>query len=196
MPWPCGKQPHTQAQPEPELPQVHTDGPAPLQALPLSRSVESCAPLNVSVNPSRPVDSPQRGPEEHAAPPSAPTPLPTNSDQADEHSPHGKHLRADSGPFPPPRFQVENDAALRSASQPSPGPIANPSGDENAAGAWVARATLPAKLLAGPDKLVERVRDALLEADTRGTRECPKTFADFTRWLKTHNEDRVAALYH
>ena len=65
--------------------------------------------------------------------------------------------------------------------------------DEIAPGA---RATPPAKLLAGPDKLAERVRDALLEADTRGTRECPKTFADFTRWLKTHNEDRVAALYH
>ncbi len=52
-----------------------------------------------------------------------------------------------------------------------------------------------ATITVGPDDLVEHVRAALLKVNTRGMRDSPKTFVDFARWLKAHNEDRGAVLH-
>ena len=72
-------------------------------------------------------------------------------------------------------------------------------GNGNAAGAPTSTSSPlpPAHFIhaVGPDTLVQRVRAALLEADARGTRDSPKTFVDFARWLEAHNGDRGAALH-
>ncbi|KAI1782082.1 hypothetical protein LXA43DRAFT_1053300 [Ganoderma leucocontextum] len=114
-------------------------------------------------------------------------------------------LDVSTNPFPPDRSPNEKLAECPSTALPPSTPSTNnelaephsqsasdavPPGDENAAGSIP-----PPAFTVGPDEQVEQVRAALLEASTRDAHESPKTFVDFARWLKAHNEDSGAFLH-
>ncbi|KAM5535355.1 hypothetical protein V8D89_011040 [Ganoderma adspersum] len=172
----------TQAQ----SPEQQLEKPAAAPPQHQSSSSLNSVSLDAATHRSVPASSPHKEPAEHPAPSTVVPPAvrPANLAQLAEEHP--------SAVPPTPR-------------PPSDGVRAGHE-NENAAGAPTSTSTSTSTLISipplarvahdvGPDALVQRVRAALLEADARGTRDSPKTFVDFARWLEAHNEDRGAVLH-
>ncbi|KAM5536472.1 hypothetical protein V8D89_009908 [Ganoderma adspersum] len=171
----------TQAQ-SPEQP-LERPAAAPPQLQPSSSS--NSVSLDASTRQSVPASSPHNEPAEHPAPPAVVPPVvrPAHLAQLEEHPSAALPASLPPSDAVPAGYGNENAAgAPTSTSTPTPTSMSIPP---------LARVTHTV----GPDVLVQRVRAALLEADARGTRDSPKTFVDFARWLEAHNEDRGAALH-